>query len=270
MLPYISSEFRKALRSRHSRIYMLCILAVSVLANLAIIVFRDYVYGTNDGTYGYNIIMFAGGFFWLPYYTTIFISNIVFGETYPDPFIKDRITKDLKRHHIYLGKLAATFGLLLVFVVLSFVAFIGISTLFQLSTGTLSAAVVMDFGINILCATPLFMAGCAMGLAMLFIFDKRRKAFLVFWIITVIIPRAVMFLGAEPIRIGFFKMLKDRVLLTPQFTTLQFFASRDVKLILITSIIYILISTLCGIWVFGHKEIDNLPADGGSRRKKKC
>lgn len=66
MLLYIGSEFSRAIRSKEFRKYTLVILIVSILANLSIIAFRDYVYGTNDGTYGYNIIMFAGGFSGFP------------------------------------------------------------------------------------------------------------------------------------------------------------------------------------------------------------
>ena len=271
MLRYIRSEFGKALKSVYSLKCISGIAAVCILANLAMIAFRDYVYGTNDGTYGYNIIMFAGGFFWLPYYTTIFISDMVFGKSYPDPFIKDSITKDLRRPQLYIGKLVASWLMLAVYVVLSFILFIGISTLFQLSTGTLSGDVVKDFAVNVLCAAPLLAAGCALGMMCLYCFDRKLKAFAAFWVITILIPRIVMLLGAEPVSLGFCRVLKDKVLLTPQFTTLQFFASRNVPQILISSSVYIILSTLTGGYVFCRKRIDNLPADmdGRSGRKDK-
>lgn len=261
MLRYIWYEFKRALKSAWSLKYITGIIAVCIVANLAMIAFRDYVYGTNDGTYGYNIIMFAGGFFWLPYYTTIFIADIVFGRTYPDPFIKDSITKNLRRPKLYIGKLIACWLMLLVYVVLSFLFFIGISTLFQLSTGTLSADVVREFAVNVLCATPLLAAGCSLGMMCLYSMDKKRNAYILFWILTILIPRVIMLLGAEPLSISVFKLIKDRFLLTPQFTTLQFFASRDVPLILITSSVYIILSTLTGGYIFCRKRIDNLPAN---------
>lgn len=272
MPAYIWSETTRAVKSKEFKRYTLAIVAVSVLANLAIIAFRDYVYGTNDGTYGYNIVMFAGGFFWLPYYATVFVADMVFGKTYPDPYIKDRITKNLKRPHIYLGKLIASFIMICIFAVLTFLLFIGISTLFQLSTGTLSAEVVKDFGVNIMCAVPLLMAGTSIGMMMLFCFDSKVRAYGIFWCITVIIPRIVMLLGAEPVSVGFCKFIKDKILITPQFTTLQFFASRNVPQIIISSVIYIIISTVIGMAVFGRKEIDNVPIDGKretGRSKKK-
>ncbi len=272
MPTYIWSETARAVKSKEFKRYTLAIVAVSVLANLAIIAFRDYVYGTNDGTYGYNIVMFAGGFFWLPYYATIFVADMVFGRTYPDPYIKDRITKNLKRHHIYIGKAIASFIMICIFAVLTFLLFIGISTLFQLSTGTLSAEVVKDFGVNIMCAVPLLMAGTSIGMMMLFCFDSKVRAYVIFWCITVIIPRIVMLLGAEPVSVGFCKFIKDKILITPQFTTLQFFASRNVPQIIISSVIYIIISTVIGMAVFGRKEIDNVPIDGKretGRSKKK-
>ena len=268
MIRYIWTEFIRAVKSKYYIKIIIAIAAVSVLANLAMIAFRDYVYGTNDGTYGYNLIMFAGGFFWLPYYTTIFISDMVFGENYPDPFIKDRITKRLRRPQLYLGKLFATWLCLLLIVIMAFVIFIGISTVFQLSTGTLSLEIVQDFAVNISCAFPLFMAGCSLGLMCLFAFEKKLRAFIVFWVLTVVLPRIVMGLGAEPLSISVFKFIKDKILLTPQFTTLQFFASRNVPQILISSSVYIILSTLIGGLTFCRKRIDNLPADAGSRKRK--
>lgn len=266
MFRYIWSEFLRAVRSKYFYKIIAVIAAVSVLANLAMIAFRDYVYGTNDGSYGYNLIMFAGGFFWLPYYTTIFISDMVFGETYPDPFIKDGITKKLRRRHLYLGKLAAAWLCLLVIVVLAFVLFIGISTVFQLSTHSLSLKIVQDFAVNILCALPLFAAGCSLGMMCLFLTEKKSQAFCNFWLLTVAAARIIMILGAEPLSIGFFKFVKDKILLTPQFTTLQFFASRNVPQILISSSVYIILSTLIGGYVFCTKRIDNLPANATVKR----
>ncbi|MBQ9361387.1 MAG: hypothetical protein IJT96_10180 [Lachnospiraceae bacterium] len=269
MLRYVWTQFQKTIRSKYSIKFILGIIATFVLANLAMIAFRDYVYGTNDGTYGYNIIMFAGGFFWVPYYATIFISDMVFGETYPDPFIKDRITKRLRRPHLYVGKLLTSWVMLLVYVTFAFVAFIAISTLFQLSTGTLSADVIKDFAINVLCAVPLLMAGCSIGMMCLFCMDKKVGAFVMFWGMTIVIPRIIMLLGAEPLSIEVFKFIKDKILITPQFTTLQFFASRNVKQILISSIVYIILTTLVGGYVFCRKVIDNLPADIDKRKKTK-
>ncbi len=268
MFRYICSEFLRTIRSKYFLKIVIVIIAVSVLANLTMIAFRDYVYGVNDGTYGYNLIMFAGGFFWLPYYTTIFISDMVLGETYPNPFIKDRITKRLRRSYLYIGKLITAWLDLIIIVILSFIIFIGISTLFQLSTGSLSGAVVVDFAVNILLATPLFAAGCSIGMMCLFMKEKKTGAFLIFWVLTIVIPRCVMLLGAEPLSIEVFKFIKDKILLTPQFTTLQFYASRNVPQILISSTVYIIISTLLGGLTFCRKRIDNLPASAGRKRNE--
>ena len=60
-------------------------------------------------------------------------------------------------------------------------------------------------------------------------------------------------------------MIKDKILITPQFTTLQFFASRNVPQILVSSAVYIIVSTFIGGLTFCRKRIDNLPADAGSR-----
>ena len=49
MVRYIYTEFKRALKSQYSIKYIYGITAVCILANLAMIAFRDYVYGTNDG-----------------------------------------------------------------------------------------------------------------------------------------------------------------------------------------------------------------------------
>ena len=269
MIRYIYTEFKKALKSQYSVKYIIGIITVCIMANLAMIAFRDYVYGTNDGTYGYNIIMFAGGFFWLPYYTTVFIADMVFGKTYPDPFIKDRVTRKLRRPQLYIGKLIAVWLMLAVYILLSFIFFIGISTVFQLSTGTLSMDVVRDFAVNVLCAAPLLAAGCSIGLMCLYCYDRKVRAFATFWAITLVMPRVIMLLGAEPMSVGFCRFIKDKILITPQFTTLQFFASRDVRQILISSSVYIILSTIIGGYIFCRKRIDNLPADAADRKRSK-
>ncbi|MCR5488127.1 MAG: hypothetical protein K6F35_11510 [Lachnospiraceae bacterium] len=246
MIYYIYSEAVSAIKSKYARYYMLALLGVSILANLTMIAFRDLIYGTNDGTYGYNLIMFAGGFFWLPYYTMIFVADMVFGRDYPDPHIRKRSNIGLNRTQLYLGKLFAAFLVLVLVAVLAFMIFIGVSLLFQVGSGAMEPKIISDFAINLLIAFPLFLAGIAIGFMCLFCFPKKRTAFILFWVLVIVIPRIIMILGAQPIGIQFFKSVKNTILLTPQFTELQFYATRNVPKVLISSAVYIILSTVIG------------------------
>lgn len=256
MAYYVFSETAKTMKSKNARYYLIGLLAASIMANLAMIAFRDMIYGTNDGTYGYNIIMFAGGFFWVPYYSCIFIADMVFGHDYPDPYIRDKTTRGLKRHDLFFGKLIAEWLMLLMFVTAGFIIFVAVSVVFQLSAGPIENEIIMEFGQNLLAALPLFMAGVAIANMFLFLFKKKLRAFLTYAAAVIAVPRVIMMLGASPFNIPVFRMLKDTLLLTPQFTALQFYATRDVPKIIISSVIYTIIACVIGCISFSRKVID--------------
>ena len=254
MMIYICSEVKKALKSRYARIYLLGIIVVSVLANLSMVAFRDILYGTNDGTQAYNLIMFAGSFFWIPYYTMIFVADMVFGKEYPDPYLRNRANLKLKRYQQFLGKLFAGFVMLFIFVAAAFVLFLGISFLFQISAGAMSFSVVKDFTVTLLLSIPLFMTGVAFAFMFLFIFENRKAAFAAFFILVIGIERLIMILGSEHINIAPFVWIRENLLITPQFTTLQFYATRNVPKVFVTSAIYIILAAAAGCWGFLKKD----------------
>ena len=254
MVYYIYSEIKRTLRERFALIFLLGIVGASILANLSIIVFRDMIYGTNDGTYAYNIIMFAGGFFWLPYYLMIFISDMVFGKTYPDPYLRNRANLKLRRYQMFLGKLAAEFIMLILYAFAAFLIFLGVSFIFQMGAGPMEMSIVKDFAENLLLAVPLFMAGVALGNMFLFMFYDKKKAYVCYFGFVVVLERLIMILGAEPVSIGFFKWMKDNLIITPRFTELQFYATRNVPKTLILALAYIVIAAFIGCLCFLRKD----------------
>ncbi|MBO6111547.1 MAG: hypothetical protein J6P45_00665 [Lachnospiraceae bacterium] len=254
MIRYIQNELKQSLRRREAVFYLIGIIAACVLANLSIIAFRDMLYGTNDGTYAYNIIMFAGGFFWVPYYTMIFIADIVFGKTYPDPYLRNRANMGLRRYQMYFGKLITCYIVLLLYVAAAFVLFLGISFLFQMSAGEMEASVIRDFALDLVYAFPLFMTGITIANMFLFMFYDKRVAYAAYFGLVIVLERLIMIFGAEPFSIGGFKWIKDTLLITPQFTTLQFFATRNMPKILVTSIVYIAVSAVTGCICFLKKD----------------
>ncbi|MBO6138207.1 MAG: hypothetical protein J6O71_06295 [Lachnospiraceae bacterium] len=253
MVYYILSELKQAVKRKLCRNYFICIILMCLLANLAITVFRDLLYGVNDGTYAYNLIMFAKGFFWIPYYSCIFLADIVFGEKYPDPRIRNRSNVGLGRVKIYLGKLIAEWLLLLIFAVITTVLFLAITAVFQIHDGTIDSSVVIDFIKNVAYAFPLLMAGVSLSNMCLFLFDKKKTAYIAFALLVVLIPRVIMLLSTDSIAIAPMHAIRE-LLLTPQFQSLQFYATLDIPKIIISSVIYIIISSAVGCIRFCKKK----------------
>ncbi len=253
MVYYIISELKLAFKRKLCRNYFICIIIACLLANLAITVFRDLLYGINDGTYAYNLIMFAKGFFWIPYYSCIFLADIVFGDTYPNPRIRNRSNIRLKRMGMYFGKLIAEWLLLLIFTVVTAVLFLVITSVFQIHDGTINSEVVTDFLMNVGYAFPLLMAGVSISNMFLFLFDKKRLSYIWFVICVVVIPRIIMLLSTDRFGLVFFHGVRE-MLLTPQFNSLQFYATLDIPKIIISSVIYIVISSIIGCTRFLKKK----------------
>ena len=104
MFKYIWHEFKEALNRKTTYLYIAGIFALCLIANAAVVGFR-MIYGTNEGTYAYNLIEYATWCFIIPYYSCIFIADIAFGKTYPNPQIRNGLTAKLTRSLIYLSKL---------------------------------------------------------------------------------------------------------------------------------------------------------------------
>ena len=104
MLSYIRRDVVGALKKKYTLGYLIGFAILCLAANLSLIFFRRF-YGMVDGSFGENLIMFSTQFLWIPYYSTVFIADIIFGTEYPDPHLKDRVTKNMTRAQVYLSKL---------------------------------------------------------------------------------------------------------------------------------------------------------------------
>lgn len=252
MCYYISSEVKNALRRKYALWYVAGMIVLCILANLSMICFRT-IYGMNDGAFGYNLIIFAEGVFAIPYYTSIFIADIVFGRDYPDPRIKDKATIGLNRTKLYLGKFIAELLLAFLFLVVAVAGFIGITVLFQFGDGTIDSLTIFDFIEKVIVATPLWIAGVAMGNMFLFVFRNKRKAFIAFFAIVLVTPRVIMFLAAEPFKLPPFTWITN-ILITPEFNALQFFFTMNSTKILLLGIIYTAAACAIGIISYQKRE----------------
>ena len=254
MRKYIAAEIKATFKRKITFQYTMGIFILCLLANFAMIAFRK-IYGTNDGSYANNLIGFAPQFFFIPYYSTIFIADIVFGKEYPNPHIKTGITNGLSRMKLYLGKLLSAFVIGAFFLIIAIVAFLGITFLFLAADGSIVLYTITDFCQIALFAVPLWIAGVSIGNMSLFLVKKKRDAYLIFIGLVVIIPRIIIWLASEAIAFWPCKMLRDYVLLTPRFKDLPFYATRNLTQIIVLSVIFTIVSSIIGLYAFQKKEI---------------
>lgn len=255
MFHYIARDFKAALHRRYTYAYVIGIFVACLIANIAVVAFRT-IYGTNEGTYAYNIIVYATWCFILPYYSCIFIADMGFGKIYPNPQIRDSVTKNMSRTAIYLSKLIAELLLAILFLVIAFILLIGITTVFHFADGTVRVSDIKDFVDKMLIAIPLWFAGVAFGNMFLFIFEEKNKAYIGYFILTLIAPRIVMAFAAEPLCFGPAKSIRT-ILITQAFSLLPYPAdpARNVPLTIAIGIIYGVIASVVGIIVYHKKKV---------------
>lgn len=251
---YIARDLRIALHRRYTYAYVIGIVALCLIANIAVVGFR-MIYGTNDGTFAYNLIDYATWCFIIPYYSCICICDIVFGKTYPNPRIKDKITKNMNRTQIYFSKFIASLVLALVFLVIAFVVLMLTTTLFQFGDGTMDWWVVQDFLSKMVLALPMWVAGISISNMCLFITKNKKKAFVYFFILTVLIPRIIMFFAADPFEWEIFKTLRV-YLMSQNFSLLPYPAdpARNVALIIGIGVFYTIVANVAGVIAFNKKK----------------
>lgn len=254
MFQYISRNLKTVLHRRYTLAYVVGIIALCLIANTAVVGFR-MIYGTNDGTFAYNLIEYATWCFVLPYYSCIIIADIVFGKVYPNPRIKDKITKNMSRTQIYFSKFVTSLILAVAFLVIAFLFLMGTTTLFQLGDDTMQLWVVKDFLDKMWLALPLWVAGISIANMCLFITKHKKKAYVTFIAITVVIPRAIMFFAAYPFEWELFRNIRV-YLISQNFSLLPYPAdpNRSVPLIIGIGIVYSIIANVVGVIAFNKKK----------------
>ena len=254
MIRYILREFDRALRRKSAYVYFAGIFALCILANLAVVGFRT-VYGTNEGTYAYNIMEYAAWSFIVPYLSCIVIAHMVIGKDYPDPYIRDGVTSSLSRVQIYLSRLISGVMVAGVFLVITYVALVATTALFHCGDGTLTRYAIRIFTDKMILALPLFLAGICFGMMFLFMFRDKRKAYAGFYILTFVIPRSIILLAKDPPGIGVFKFLR-KYTISQCFTLIPYPSSpdRSVPFIIGLGLVYAVLSTVIGAAVYCREE----------------
>lgn len=252
MLRYIYREVKGALKQRYSLYYVIGFLLLCLIANVSMICFRRF-YGFNDGSFGENLIIFATQFLWIPYYSMVFIADIIFGKNYPDPHLKDGLTRKMSRYQLYLSKLIGSIILGAFFFVAGIIIFFTVTVAFQFKDGTIELTTLMDFLNCARMAIPLWIAGISIANMFFFIFADKKKAYIGFFAVCLLIPRLIMFLGGDAIRISVFSVISTG-LITPEFSALPYFFTQNPIKDLILGASYTVVSSAIGIYFYYKRK----------------
>lgn len=233
--------------------YLLSVAALCVMANVSMLAFRT-IYGINDGSYGYNLLLFAEWCFVIPYYSTIFIVQIVFGKECPNPRIKNKVTIGLNRVHLYMGQFIAELITAACFLLAACVLFIGITYLFMFADHSIELWAIIDFLQKAVISVPLWVTGVAISHMLFYVCKKKRYAYGIFFGFIGIVPRVVMLFAAHPFEWKFMIWMRDYILLTPRFNELPYFYTLNIPQIVVASTIYTVLACAVGIFVYNKKE----------------
>ncbi len=248
---YISENLKTAFLSKYSRIYIGVILFLCLAANIAVMAFR-MVYGSNEGTFAYNIIEYATWCFFIPYYSCIFIADIV--------FITCRKGKnELSLTASYLARLITSVLLALIFLVITFILLIAVTSLFHLNDGTFKFYAVKDFIGKLIIAIPLWLAGMGIGNMFLSVCSKKKYAYIGYFALCIVFERTVMFFAAEPFKIDIFVKIRT-IVITQLFSLIPYPANpaRNVPLTVFLGFFYLVLFTVIGILVSRNKAGRNI------------
>lgn len=252
MFKYILRELKTASKKKMTIIIAICVIALCLVGNLAVKVFT-LVYGSDiDGVLGSNVLAFATWCFPIPYLATILLADLVFGKEYPNPHIKDNVTNKMSRTTIYLGKFIASLIVALVYMVLALVSLLLITRLFH---SDITAYDISTFVENMLLAVPLWIAGISIGTMYLFMFESKKKAYIAFYITTLLVPRFIMFFAAEPFSLPPFIAVR-KILMSQSFGHIPYAADpqRSVPVIVCQGIVYTIISCIVGVIIYNRKK----------------
>ena len=251
MVKYIFREVKKAFKTKMAAILAVCVVGICLIANLAVMAFT-LIYGSNiDGVLGSNVLAFATWCFPIPYIATIFFADLVYG-TYPDPHIKDSVTRNMSRTSVYLSEFFSGLIVSLICMVIAFVVLLITTRIFH---SDITAYDISLFVQNMLISVPLWIAGVSFGFMFLFIFESKKKAYICFFALTLVIPRIIMFFAAEPLEIPVFVMVR-KILISQSFGHIPYIADpqRNVPYIICQGIIYTVISCIIGIISYYKKD----------------
>ena len=248
MFSYISKDLKRAAASKGARLYLIGTAVLVLVANIAVIAFR-FIYGSNEGTFSYNVFEYASWCFLIPYYSCILLGIIAFGSGYPDAK-----KEGLAPWQMYIAKLIEAIVLAAVFLVIAFVLLLVVTQLFHINEGVILWGVVKSFLQKAALSLPLWFAGISFAIMFLFLFPNRLGAFLGFAVVTVIIPQIIRIFSLDTFKFELFRTIR-RYTITQSFGLVPYpsYPERSVPLIITLGIVYAVIAIVIGLIVYGRK-----------------
>lgn len=251
---YILNDYKRAMGSKWTRIYLFAGLALILLANIAVICFR-FIYGSNEGTFAYNVFEYASWCFLIPYYSCIVIGDIAIGRN-ADGSAKQQkdVATELKPWQYYVSKLIIAIMLAVCFFAAAFIALYVITALFHVNEGVIPWMVIRLFMNKAAVALPLWFAGICFAIMFLLLFEKRILSYGYFAIIVFVIPQCIRILSLDSFKFEFFRAVR-RYTITQSFGLVPYpsYPDRSVPLIVTIGIVYGLIATAIGLTVYNKK-----------------
>ena len=264
MAEYILSSFKTAVKSRMAKIYFFATLALILIENIAVLAFR-FIYGSNEGTFSYNVFEYASWCFLIPYYSCIALAIIAYGSGYISPkkhgmkmIVPQSDGRDnvvvLKPWQVYVSKLIVTVLLALMFFVIAFALLYVITTIFHFNEGFILKGVVISFLEKAVLSVPLWFAGISIAIMFLFMFRKKWAAFFGFVIVTVVIPQLIRIFSLDTFKIELFRTIR-KYTITQSFGLVPYpsYPDRSVPLIVTIGIVYGVLAMIIGISSYNSK-----------------
>lgn len=251
MVKYIFRELKTAYKTKMAKILALAVVGICLVANLAVMAFT-LIYGSNiDGVLGSNVLAFASWCFPIPYLATILFADLVYG-TYPDPHIKDGVTKNMSRTAVYLSEFFSGLIVSLSYMILAFIVLLVTTRIFH---SDITAYDISLFIENMLVSVPLWIAGVSFGFMFLFMFESKKKAYIGFFVLTLVIPRFIMFFAAEPFSLSPFLLVR-KILISQSFGHIPYIADpqRNVPYIICQGIVYTILACVVGIVNYNKRD----------------
>lgn len=264
MFRLIISSLLEAFASRLAKAYLIGTVVLILLANIAVICFR-FIYGSNEGTFSYNVFEYASWCFLIPYYSCILLAIMAFGENYIKPkrtgssvpISRGDGTYDvilLKPWMIYVAKFIASIVLAAVFLVFAFVVLYVSTTIFHINEGFILWGVVKSFLEKAALSIPLWIAGISFAIMFLFMFERKWLAIAAFSVVTVIIPQTIRIFSLDSFKFEFFRSIR-RYTITQSFGLVPYpsYPERSVPLIVAIGLVYAALAFIIGISSYNSK-----------------
>lgn len=252
MFADLVKDIKRALGSKTARIYLICTAGLILLANIAVICFR-FIYGSNEGTFSYNVFEYASWCFLIPYYSCIVIGLIAVGDR--EASEKETAGKGIKPWQLYISKLLTAMALAVVFLLAAFVLLYVITTLFHINEGLIKWFVLKNFLAKAAISIPLWFAGISFAIMFLMLFSKKWAAVVGFAVVTLVIPQLIRIFSLDTFKFEFFRLIR-RYTITQSFGLVPYpsYPDRSVPLIITLGIVYGLIAFAVGITVYCSKK----------------